>query len=110
MATDPAQEYLRALNNLNEAKRQLDELVAYLLEVGTALRKEPFTVHVSNIQLRPVVPLARLTYVLNAVDWPSVQEIAERVIDLQNTYFRAEYLWFHLSPAQKAKLPRFKVI
>jgi hypothetical protein len=110
MATDPAQEYLRALNSLNEAKKELDELVSYLLEVGNALRKEPFTVHVSNVELRPVVPLARLTYVLNAIDWPTAQQIAERVIAVQNAYFRAEYLWFHLSPAQKAKLPRFKVI
>jgi hypothetical protein len=110
MATDPAQEYLRALNSLNQAKRELDEVTSYLLEVGNALRKQPFTLHVSNVQLRPVVPLARLTYVLNAVDWPTAQQIAEKVIAVQNAYFRAEYLWFHLSSAEKAQLPRFKVI
>jgi hypothetical protein len=110
MASDPAQEYLRALNTLNQAKKELDDLTSFLIEVGNALRKHAFTLHVSNIELKPIVPLARLTYVLDALDWPAVQEIAEKVVALQDAYFKAEYLWFHLSPAERAKLPRFKVI
>lgn len=110
MAEDLAQQYLRALNSLNEAKKELDDLTSYLLEVGNALRKYAFTLHVSNTELRPIVPLARLTYVLDALDWPAAQEIAEKVVAVQDAYFKAEYLWFHLSPAERARLPRFKVI
>jgi len=105
----PGQQYLDALNKLNAARQQVEDLGAYLIQVGTAMRKDPLTFHVSDVHPKPIVPLAGYTYDLHPAKWPTAEQIAEKVTALQDAYFRAEYAWFHLSPSEKTSLPRFKV-
>lgn len=109
MASHPAEQYLDCLNKLDAAKRQIDELSSYLLEVSTALRKDPLGFVVSGLGVAPAVPLAGCSYDLDAGTWPDAKRIAQKVLALQEAYFTAEYAWFHLPSGLRSGLPRFKV-
>ena len=93
MSDDPVRKYLDAKKEFDAAYSRIQVLQQVVGEVISGLHR-PFTFVVSNADVtfsREVI--ASKTATLDALDWPSAQQIAEALATLQETYKKVEACW-----------------
>jgi len=105
MSEDPVRKYLDAKAQLDAAFSKVRDLISTIAPVATALNN-PYFFMVSNVDVGfpPEVAMGGAKFTLNANDWPSAKQIAEKLASLHQARKHAISCWMSLSDPDKKNL------
>jgi hypothetical protein len=105
MAKDTLREYLDAKNELDKAKKTVQEMIIVIAKVATALRRDLWHFVVTDAGIVfPAEVLAGASNSLKANEWPSAEQIAKNLTAMHATYRKAKGLWDSLSAPDRKNL------
>ncbi len=104
MAQDPIRIYLEAKANFDAEYKKIQNMQKIIAEVAERL-KEPLRFSVSNVKVNfPTEVLIGHFPTLNADEWPSARKMAERLVEMDAAYSKAETAWNNLCAEDRVNL------
>lgn len=102
MAGDSVRKYLDAKADLDRAKQEINDITKLIAEVGDALKRDPWSLMVSNVDVGfpPEVAMGG-SYILDANRWPTVRQLAELLSAMHNARHGAVSAWASLSKSDR---------
>ena len=105
MAEDSVRKYLDAKAELDRAKQKVSDIAKLIAEVGDALKRDPWSLMVSNVDVGfpPEVAMGG-SRSLNADNWPTARQIAELLSTMHKARHGAVNAWASLSKSDRENL------
>lgn len=105
MAEDSVRKYLDAKAELDRAKQKVNDITKLIAEVGDALKRDPWSLMVSNVDVGfpPEVAMGG-SRSLNANNWPTARQIAELLSAMHKARHGAVSTWASLSKSDRENL------
>ena len=92
--------YLEAIQQINVADRELDQMLESVNQTVQALPDRWATLTVPDIAepLVPDVPSSHERNTLSSAQWPTIDQIARILVQMHQAYDAAEVAWENLEP------------
>ncbi len=103
MAAEKLQEYIDSVDELQKAYSKVQKYSELIEEVAYWLKKSPYKMTVSGVQVSFVVTGDR-EYSLSGNDWPSAKQLAEVLSDYVAKREKVMRLYSSLSDAQRSSV------
>ena len=108
MPEDSVQKYLRAKDEMDAAISRLDTITETIENVATTLKNNPWKFVITNINSAriqiPATVVSRATTFLDSKDWPTAEQIAEKLVSAHRARYQAWNLWRALPESEKKNL------
>jgi hypothetical protein len=103
---DSVTNYLEAIEEINNADRELDQILGVVTKAARVLLKRWATLSVVGID-EPFIPSVTSRHPLSAIDsseWPSIERIALTLSRMHRAYEGAQAAWNELTPESQNRL------
>ena len=108
MSEDSVQRYLKAKNEMDTAISSLDEMTEVIQNTATTLKDNPWKFVITNIDNAkiqiPTTVVSRATVFLDSKDWPTAEQIVEKLVSAHRARYQVWNLWRAIPEAEKKNL------
>jgi len=106
MSEDPVRKYLDGKAKLDKALSEVQKLASVVEPIGSALRRDPWHLIVSNIDVGFPAEVSLVSGIptLNAQQWPNAKQIAETLAAMHHAQHEVSNLWATVPTKDKGNL------
>src|SRR4030042_3664279 len=105
MSEDPVRRYLKAKGEMDAAISSLDAMTEIIQNVATTLKDNPWKFVITNINSTriqiPATVVSRATAFLASKDWPTAEQIAEKLVSAHRSRYQVWNLWRAMPESEK---------
>jgi len=103
MSEDPIRRYSEAAQEFEQAFARISEIASIINQVRIQLDKEPHVFMISNVGtvFPEEISQAEDIFTLEAYEWPSSEDLAEAIVNLETKRKKLKEAWNALSDTDK---------